>query len=362
MTAVAAGGADAGITACFKLAYPGFSLDVDLTLPGHGITAFFGHSGSGKTTLLRAIAGLERVDDGRLVVGGEVWQDATGCLPTHARPLGYVFQEASLFPHLSVRANIEYGLRRAGAAESGFDAIVDLLGISPLLGRKPERLSGGERSRVAIARALVTSPRLLLMDEPLAALDAARKAEFMPYLERLHRELNIPVLYVTHAIDEVARLADHLVLLADGRVQASGPTAATLTRTDLPLARGDEASAIIDGTVAVQDDVYRLTRIDCAAGPVWVSQLALPIGTAVRARVLARDVSIAIEKARETSILNLIPARVEAVVPDGPGRALVTVNAKGVYLLSRITERSVALLGVRPGREVVAQIKGVAVL
>ena len=276
-TAVGNGALPLGISARFRVAYPGFALDVDLELPGRGITAFFGPSGSGKTTLLRAIAGLERITDGRLVVGGEVWQDGGRCLPTHARPLGYVFQEASLFPHLSVRANIEYGMRRAGAPANGFDDIVELLGIAPLLEREPGRLSGGERSRVAIARALVTAPRLLLMDEPLAALDAARKAEFMPYLERLHRQLAIPVLYVTHAIDEVARLADHLVLLDDGRVQASGPTAETLTRTDLPLARGDDASAIIVGTVAVQDDAYRLTRIDSAAASSSSAVARLPI-------------------------------------------------------------------------------------
>ncbi|MBS3934962.1 MAG: molybdenum ABC transporter ATP-binding protein, partial [Sulfuritalea sp.] len=219
------------IHARFRHAYPGFTLAVDLTLPGRGVTALFGHSGSGKTTLLRCIAGLERAQ-GRLTVNGETWQDDASFLPTHRRALGYVFQEASLFSHLTVRGNLDYGMkrcpRRPAAAE--FEKTVDLLGIGALLERKPERLSGGERQRVAIARALLTLPRLLLMDEPLASLDPARKNEIIPYLERLHGALEIPVLYVSHATDEVARLADHIVVMADGRALASGPLGATLAR------------------------------------------------------------------------------------------------------------------------------------
>jgi molybdate transport system ATP-binding protein len=360
--AVSMAGVGAAIEARFRVAYSGFTLDVDLSLPGRGVSVLFGHSGSGKTTLLRAIAGLERVAGGRLVVGGEVWQDGDRFVPIHRRPLGYVFQEASLFPHLSVRANVDYGLRRARAPAGRLSDIVELLGIGPLLDRRPDRLSGGERSRVAIARALVTAPRLLLMDEPLAALDDARKAEFMPYLERLHRELQIPVVYVTHALDEVARLADHLVLLANGRVEACGPAAETLIRSDLSLARGDDASAILDGTVGVQDAAYRLTRIDSPAGYLWVAELPLPIGSPVRLRVLARDISLALAPPRETSILNVLPATVSGLVPGGPGRAVVSLAVGGATLLARITEKSVALLGLVPGKAVFVQIKGVAVL
>lgn len=355
-------GAGTGIEARFRLSYAGFALDVDLALPGRGISALFGHSGSGKTTLLRAIAGLEKVADGRLIVAGEVWQDGHRFVPTHERPLGYVFQEASLFPHLTVRANIEFGLRRVRAPAGRLADVVELLGIGPLLERQPDRLSGGERSRVSIARALVTAPRLLLMDEPLAALDDARKAEFMPYLERLHRELQIPVIYVTHSLDEVARLADHLVLMVQGSVEASGPASQTLTRTDLSLARGDDASAILDGVVGVQDGAYRLTRIDTPAGFLWVSELAMPVGSPVRLRVLARDVSLALVPPRETSILNLLPATVSGLVPGGPGRAVVSLAVGRSTLLSRITEKSVALLGLVPGKSVFVQIKGVAVL
>jgi len=207
-----------GIQACFRLDWPGFSLDVDLALPTRGVTALFGHSGSGKTTLLRCIAGLERAPQGRLIVNGEVWQDEQRWVPTYKRPIGYVFQEPSLFSHLSVISNLRYGLKRMSDEQRvSLDQAIDLLGIGHLVDRKPDRLSGGERQRVGMARALAVSPRLLLMDEPLAALDLKRKQEILPYLERLHDELDIPVLYVSHSPDEVARLADYLVAMEDGR-------------------------------------------------------------------------------------------------------------------------------------------------
>ena len=225
------------IKARFRLDYPGFALDADLELPGRGVSALFGHSGSGKTTLLRCIAGLER-GAGRLEVKGEVWQDADIFMPTHRRPLGYVFQDARLFAHLDVARNLDYGQRRAGGAPAiERAAIVDLLGLGPLLDRLPARLSGGEQQRVAIARALLTAPRLLLMDEPLASLDLSRKQEILPYLERLRDELEIPMLYVSHAADEVARLADHIVVMQQGRAVAQGPLAATLARLDLAPGR-----------------------------------------------------------------------------------------------------------------------------
>ena len=233
--------------------YPGFALDLDLQLPGKGVTALYGHSGSGKTTCLRCIAGLERASKAYVQINDEVWQDSHNDLfvPVHKRALGYIFQEASLFPHLSVRANLEFGLRRIALKERRVDMAhaTQLLGISHLLERAPKNLSGGERQRVGIARALLTSPRLLLMDEPLAALDSQRKREIMPYLERLHAELDIPVLYVSHSQDEVARLADHIVLLSEGKVLASGPIGETLARLDLPLARGDDAGVVVEGQV-----------------------------------------------------------------------------------------------------------------
>ncbi|NMF98663.1 molybdenum ABC transporter ATP-binding protein [Aromatoleum toluolicum] len=356
----------AGIEACFRLAWPGFALDAALQLPGRGVSALFGHSGSGKTTLLRCLAGLERATDGYLAVRGEVWQDDARAVfvPTHRRPLGYVFQEASLFPHLSVRRNLEFGLRRVAAAERrvSLDHAIALLGIEPLLERMPERLSGGERQRVAIARALATSPRLLLMDEPLAALDAQRKAEILPYLERLHGELDIPVVYVSHAPEEVARLADHVVLLRDGRVLASGAIDEVMPRLDLPFAHDEEAFVVVDAQVAGRDERFALTRLEFGGLPLWITGLEAPLGAQVRARVLARDVSLALAERHDSSILNVLPARVVSLDDASPGRTLVRLDVAGRALLARITTRSAVQMGIAPGMSLFAQVKGVALL
>ncbi len=374
-----------GIQARFKLDWPGFTLDVDLNLPARGVTALFGHSGSGKTTLLRCIAGLERAPVGRLTVNGEVWQadgpagpgpfgglgsgavhgkPGSHWLPTHQRPLGYVFQEASLFPHLSVLGNLRYGMRRVPAASpASLDQAIELLGIAHLLDRKPDRLSGGERSRVGIARALAVSPRLLLMDEPLAALDLKRKQEILPYLERLHDELDMPVLYVSHSPDEVARLADHLVALDGGRVRASGPLAQTLANVDVPIRLGDDAGAILQATVAETQPEWHLVRVAFAGGSLWTRDLGLPVGRPVRVRVLARDVSLATEPPGVTSIQNVLQGRVDAIADDEhPGLALVRVQVGGSMLLSRLTKRSAALLKVVPGQAVWLQVKSVALM
>ncbi len=351
------------IRARFRLDRAGFSLDVDLELPGAGVTALFGPSGSGKTTLLRCVAGLERAHGGFLSVNGDSWQDDKLFLPTHRRPLGYVFQEASLFPHLTVEQNLAFGLKRVPAGSRQVDTgyLVDLLGIGHLLGRKPDRLSGGERQRVAIARALFTSPRLLLMDEPLAALDPQRKAEILPYLERLHRELSIPVLYVSHSPDEVARLADTLVLLESGRAKAVGPVAEVMARLDLPTAHGGEAGVVVEAAVAAHD-AYALTRLDFPGGALWVPNHAEPIGTPARARILARDVSLALVKPEHTSILNILPAEVVETAPEGKGRTLVRLSLAGTPLLAQVSDKSAAVLGLAPGKQVFAQIKAVSIL
>lgn len=352
---------------------PTFTLDVQLRLPGQGVTAFFGPSGCGKTTVLRAVAGLERARPGRVVVHGEVWQDDTAAdggppalwRPTHERALGYVFQEASLFPHLSVRRNIEYGLRRTPATRRhiALEQAVDLLGIAPLLERAPATLSGGERQRVAMARALATSPRVLLMDEPLAALDPARKAEVLPYLERLQRELDMPILYVSHAPDEVARLASHLVLLQDGRVQAQGDPVALMAALDLPLAQGDAAATLVAGTVVAHDAEDHLTTIALPGGQLQlISPRPRPVGQAVRLRVQARDVSLTLAPQTGTSILNIVPAQVVALREDSPGQVMVALEAGGTRLLARITQRSARALQLAPGAPVHAQVKGVALL
>lgn len=276
------------------LKYCAFTLDVDLQLPGRGVSALYGHSGSGKTTCLRCIAGLERAEHGFVQVNGEVWQDSRKGLfvPPHKRALGYVFQEASLFAHLSVRANLEFGLKRIPRPQQRVDLAqaTELLGIGHLLERHPQHLSGGERQRIGIARALLTSPKLLLMDEPLAALDSQRKSEILPYLERLHDELDIPVLYVSHAQDEVARLADHIVLLSDGKALASGPIGETLARLDLPLALGDDAGVVIAGSVVAYDAHYQLLTLQLPDCPLQmrVAHVPLAVGNPLRAKVQAR--------------------------------------------------------------------------
>jgi molybdate transport system ATP-binding protein len=351
------------IQACFQLDWPGFSLDVDLTLPGHGVTALFGHSGSGKTTLLRCIAGLERAPHGRLRVGDEVWQDAGRWLPVHRRPIGYVFQEASLFAHLSVLDNLNYGVKRSARSQaSQLAQAIELLGIGHLLTRKPERLSGGERQRVSIARALAVCPRLLLMDEPLAALDLKRKQEILPYLERLHDELDIPVLYVSHAPDEVARLADHMVVLDQGRVLASGALNDVLGRVDVPAVFADDAGTVLSVTLASHED-DALSRLSFAGGDIYVAQQPQPVGAQLRCRVHARDISLSLSAATDDSILNRVTAQIEALAPaPTPGHVLVRLNAGGAPLLARVTQRSARALNLAPGMTVFAQIKAVALL
>ena len=365
-----------GIQARFKLDWPGFELDVDLNLPARGVTALFGHSGSGKTTLLRCIAGLERAPQGRLTVNGETWQDdesnngkhGSQWLPTHQRPLGYVFQEASLFPHLTVLGNLRYGLKRIvgtqiAQLDAGLDTAIELLGIRPLLERKPDRLSGGERQRVSMARALALSPRLLLMDEPLAALDHQRKQEILPYLERLHRALDIPVLYVSHAPDEVARLADHIVVMEAGRAVATGALTETLARLDLPIQLGEDVGVVLDAVVAERDAQWHLARVEFPGGSLWVRDGGHALGDPVRVRILARDVSIALQPPEGTSIQNCLPATVEQMAADHhPALSLLRLRAGPSPLLARLTQRSAVGLGLVPGMPVWVQIKAVALI
>jgi molybdate transport system ATP-binding protein len=277
--------------------------------------------------------------------------------------VGYVFQEPSLLAHLDVAGNLAFGQRRVPAPQRriSLEQAVEVLGIGALMPRAVHTLSGGERQRVAIARALATSPQLLLMDEPLAALDAARKAEVLPYLERLQREVGIPVLYVSHAADEVARLADHLVLLDNGRALASGPTAVLMTQLDLPMAHGDAAAALVQAQIAAHDDTFHLSLARFAGGELQVARQSLAVGAPLRLRVQARDVSLTLQKQTGTSIQNIVAGTVAAIAPDNPGQVMVSLDCGGTPLLARITAKSAHELGLAPGLAVFAQIKGVAI-
>ena len=352
------------IEARFRVDWPGFTLDIDLNLPSRGVTALFGHSGSGKTTLLRCVAGLERPSHGRLSFKGKIWQDKNTWLPPHQRPIGYVFQEASLFAHLNVLGNLRFGLKRSATAQRvGLEQAVELLGIGHLLERKPDTLSGGERQRVGIARALAVGPEILLMDEPLAALDLKRKQEILPYLERLHDELDIPVLYVSHSPDEVARLADHIVAMDEGRVVAHGPLGETLARLDLPIRLGEDVGVVLDATVGIIDTEWHLARVDFAGGSLWTRDRGVPLGKRVRVRVLARDVSLAVTEPGVSSIQNILDGRVESIGDDEhPGLLLVRVQVGTSLLVARLTRRSAAQLGVAQGLPVRVQVKSVALM
>lgn len=353
-----------GIRARFHLVWARFGLDIDVNLPGRGVTALFGPSGSGKTTLLRCIAGLEHAPRGTLYFKGECWQDTKHWLPPHLRPIGYVFQEASLFPHLTVIDNLRYGWKRLPhTRRTSLDPIIELLGIGHLLPRKPERLSGGERQRVGIARALAVNPRLLLMDEPLAALDVARKQEILPYLERLHRQLAIPILYVSHAPDEVARLADYLVVLEQGHVITTGPLQETLARIDLPIRLGEEAGVVLEGVIVERDESWQLAKVAFAGGALWTRDHGIAIGQNVRVRALARDISLAIQRCQGSSILNELSGTVEAIATDThPGLVLVRVKVGETPFVARLTHRSLHHLQIHIGQPVWVYIKSVALI
>jgi molybdate transport system ATP-binding protein len=347
-----------------KLRHSSFALDVNLDLPGRGVTGIFGPSGSGKTTLLRCIAGLQKAEQGNLRVNGEVWQNEKQTLPTHKRSLAYVFQESSLFPHLSVKANLDFAVKRAATVDTAFyKHILELMDIARLCERMPEHLSGGERQRVAIARAFLVRPRLLLMDEPLASLDVGRKQEILPYLERLHEEFDLPVLYVSHALDEIARLADHLVVMDQGQVVADGKLTEVLSRTDLPIQWGDDAGVVLPAQVVERDQQWHLLRVEFPGGSLWVRDGGDELGQTVRIRVLARDISLALSSHDDSSILNRLPVTV-LDLKTGRDEAMVLVRlASGdSILIARITQRSLAHLELEAGKSLWAQIKSVAVV
>jgi len=355
----------AAVIAEFRLDYGAFKLDVRLNLPGSGISVLFGHSGSGKTTLLRCMAGLQRPPLGFLEINGSVWQDSGRrlFLPPYQRPLGYVFQEANLFPHLCVLGNLRFGMKRAQGGQAALDQAIALLGIGHLLTRKPERLSGGERQRVAIARALVVNPNVLLMDEPLAALDWQRKQEILPFLERLHGSLSIPIVYVTHSADEVTRLADHLVVMDQGKAVASGTLQETLARLDLPVSVRKEAGVVLEAKVTEKDGQWQLVLAEFPGGGLWVRDSDFHLGQAIRLQILAQDVSLALTPTKDSSILNSLPCTVEDFAYGGhPAIILARVAVGESNLLCRLTRRSFHQLGLGRGKQAWAQIKSAALV
>ena len=342
-----------------------FSLDVDVQIPMHGITGIFGESGSGKTTLLRCLAGLEQPTTGRLAINGDLLQDTAQGLSRaiHRRKIAYVFQEPRLFSHLNVLGNLDYAHQRNSEQEDAieFDQVVNLLGLANLLHRRPAELSGGEAQRVAIARALLRAPSLVLMDEPLAALDRLRKDEILPFLDRLHTELSLPILYVSHNIDEVCRLCDHIIVMDQGRVVADGEIQSVLVSTDLPVLAGEEAGSAIVGTIVEYDPDYELSRLKFSGGTLLLPGRFGDAGTVLRLRIRANDVSLCRSRSADSTVLNIIAVTIDRIqVGEGPF-ALVRLQAGNDLLTARLTRRSCDDLQIRPGEQLFAQIKSVAV-
>lgn len=346
-----------------------FLLDVDLTIPTKGITAIFGQSGSGKTTLLRCIAGLHKAQQGRLIVNNETWQQGALFLPTYKRSVAYVFQEPSLFPHLTAQGNLSYAMKRAREGrkdqnEQLFEQVVTLLGIEPLLQKKPQQLSGGERQRVAIARAILAEPKLLLMDEPLASLDEQRKQEILPYLESLRDNFNIPIIYVSHSIDEVTRLADHVIFLEQGKAVRQGNVQKVFSCLDLPISLGNDTGVVLQGRIINIQDEWQLATIKVDDQELTIANNGFEIGQLIRLRIFAKDISIASKPQRHSSILNSLPATVEEIVDDEyhPAMMLIKLSIGKHQLISRLTRKSVYTLNLKLDDQIWAQIKSVAVV
>ncbi|MGH6947995.1 MAG: molybdenum ABC transporter ATP-binding protein [Kiloniellales bacterium] len=344
----------------------GFALDASFACDIGGITAIFGRSGAGKTSLVNALAGLLKPEAGRIVVEGATLFDSTAGidLPPERRRLGYVFQEGRLFPHLSVRSNLTFGWKRLNGAERriSLDQVVTLLGLEALLGRRPHDLSGGEKQRVALGRALLASPRLLLMDEPLASLDQARKDEVLPFVERLRDEMKVPIVYVSHSMAEIVRLADTLVLMSDGRVEAVGTVEELTSRLDLrPLTGRFEAGAVIEAAVAHHEHAYDLSELTFSGGRLFVPYLDLPLGSRIRVRIRARDVALALKPPEATSILNVIPAIVRDIGQEDSPQVDLRLDAGDAAIWARITWRSLHDLDLKPGQRVYALVKAVAI-
>ena len=353
------------LRARFAVRFPAFHLNVEMEVPLSGITAIFGPSGSGKTTLLRCLAGLERAPHGFLQVGDEVWQDeAVGlCRPLSHRPIGYVFQEPRLFPHYNVRANLLYGYKRipAEARRMALEQVVEILGIGHLLARRIHHLSGGEQQRVAIGRALLTSPQLLLLDEPLASLDVHRKQELLPFIRRLHEELRLPVMYVSHAVAEILHLADRVVLLQEGQVVGVGTLNEMFTSLTFRGQFGaHRIGAILDTHVTAHDAEYGLTRLEFNGHSLFVPLQAVAVGQGLRVHMLSSDVSLVGGKTMApTSVLNVLEATIREIREVDQTSVDVLLDI-GAPLVASITRKSLSMLGLTPGQRVFAHIKALA--
>lgn len=355
------------LTGYFRLNRSDFTLDVNLTLPNEGITVIFGHSGSGKTTILRCVAGLERSVIGRLEIDNEIWQDSNQniFLPPHQRHVGYVFQEPSLFPHLNVAQNLRFGQNRVKHTQSKIllEQAIDILGIEHLLLRMPINLSGGEQQRVAIARALATSPKILLLDEPMSSLDPARRSEWLPWIENLRKIIQIPILYVTHSAEEMTRLADHVLIMNHGHILMHGALNELLTHYPEQLTAAEQG-VVLEGVIDALDNKYHLARVHiCEEVFLWVPQNQFVVGNLVRLRVLARDVSLTIEEPKNTTIQNQMPCRLIEILPTAhPAQIIVKLSIANQQILSRITRRSYEQLKLSIGQNIWLQVKTVAVI
>ena len=348
----------AELTLAYRLQREAFELNVKLLLPGCGLSVLFGPSGAGKTTLLRCIAGLQKAQHETLTVQGRSWQG----LPTHRRPLAMVFQQQGLLEHLTARDNIRYALKRRGGGRQ-WQQVLELFAIGKLLHRYPAQLSGGEQQRVALARAVLTEPQLLLMDEPLAALDEARKQDILPYIERLKAELKIPIIYVTHSQREAARLADYMVVLQQGRVSHSGALPGLLNTPGFPFASANTVGVVINATVAAIEPEWGLATLAFDGGQLRCNAGSLQVAAPVRVSVLARDVSLSRSRQRDTSILNVLPAIVEQLVNEaGSSSVLVYAKMGATPVIARITRYSAARLQLAAGSKVWLQLKSVAVV
>ncbi len=358
------------IQAAFRGSLGGFPLDASFAAPATGVTAIFGPSGCGKTTVARCLAGLQYLPGSFCAIDGEIWQDQSTFRKAHQRPIGYVFQEASLFSHLSVRRNLLYGAPRdveaSGPGGAGFGEVIELLGLAKLLERSPQNLSGGERQRVAIGRALLSQPKLLLMDEPLSALDRLTKSEILPFLERLHERLSLPVIYISHDMSEIERLADHLILMQHGKIVGAGPLHLLQSDPALPLASTREAAVSLDATVEAHDAAYGLLTLRVDGGHLLVPAQPVATGKCQRLRIAASDVSVARIAPHTSSILNVLPARILSKSMLGHGEVIVVLalgaDGRGAQLLARITLRSWAMLELVEGMVIFAQIKGVSLV